>query len=95
MSIFSQIISTFSFASNNEKLIEINKKVSELEQAIKDLNKIVEDQRSMIHYLSTIQSDLAAECFTLSDTVTRITNPKRNKVAMFRIAADDDDDLIN
>jgi signal-transduction protein with cAMP-binding, CBS, and nucleotidyltransferase domain len=96
MSMFSQILKVFSFRANSEKILELNSKIKNLETLVESLSKTVKDQESMIHYLSTIQADLAAECFSLSDTIRKFTSPKHSTIKMFRIAAsDDDDDLIN
>jgi predicted mannosyl-3-phosphoglycerate phosphatase (HAD superfamily) len=94
VSIFSNIFSVFRSEDKSDKYAELSVTLASLRAELDKLEKTVEDQNAMILYLSTIQSDLAAECFTVSDTLRKLTAPKKATVR-FISSSSDDDDLIN
>lgn len=94
MSIFSNIFLAFKSEKVEDKYSELSGTVGSLKVEIDKLTKTVDDQRAMIMYLSTMQSDLANECFTIADTLRKITAPKKATIR-FLSSSSDDDDLIN
>lgn len=94
MSIFSNIFLAFKSENEEDKYTELSGTVDSLRLELSNLSKTVDDQSAMIMYLSTMQSDLASECFTIADTLRRITSPKKATIR-FLSSSSDDDDLLN
>ena len=83
------------FFKRTDKIIfdEMSKSIAETREELDNLSKIVEDQRAMIMYISTLQSELASECFTLADTLKQLSSPQKSAIALMSVAVDDDDFL--
>jgi len=94
MSFFQNIFSLFSKNKVDSDYIEMTSAIEELRKELDTLSKTVEDQRAMIMYISTIQTELATECFSLGDTLKQIVSPKKTSMR-FPTLSNDDDDLIN
>jgi uncharacterized coiled-coil DUF342 family protein len=94
MSFFQNIFSLFSKNKAGSDYIEMTSTIEELRKELDTLSKTVEDQRAMIMYISTIQTELATECFSLGDTLKQIASPKKTSIR-FPTLSNDDDDLIN
>ena len=96
MSIFNQIKIVLSASNEIEKYADSVKSVEALDEKVQSLEKVIEEQRAMILYLSTIQSDLVNECYSISDALKSLTVPKKTSLFnMIGVPVDDDDDLIN
>ncbi len=96
MSIFNQIKIVLSASNEIEKYADSVKSVEALDEKVQSLEKVIEEQRAMILYLSTIQSDLVNECYSISDALKSLTVPKKTSLFnMVGVPVDDDDDLIN
>jgi len=94
VSIFRNIFLPFKPEDESDKYTELSGTLDSLREEINILSKTVDDQRAMILYLSTMQSDLAAECFAISDALRKFSTPKKATIR-FLSSSSDDDDLIN
>lgn len=96
MSIFNQIKILFSASNEIEKYADSIKAIEAMDEKVQNLEKIIEEQRAMILYLSTIQSDLVNEFYSMSDSIKSLAVSKKSRMfKMVGMPADDDDDLIN
>ena len=93
MKFFRNILSFFFKDKNSAVIDELFKSIAELREELDALSKTVEDQKAMIMYVSTIQAELASECFTLADTLKQISSPQKSAIKFVSLAADDDDFL--
>ena len=97
MNIFYQIKTVLSASANIEKYSESTETIRLLREKVETLEKSLEDQKAMILYLSSIQSDLVNECYSISDVIKNLVVAKKPKASRLvtPFSPDDDDDLIN